>query len=180
VQTVQQTPRAERTRLPDIQDVAPGNAADPGEQQDQYRRAQPSGADRRAQFRHPPGAEPRSGQTDQQPAKAAGRQPQAGRGKIVTEQHRHCEEASERQQVQVLATPRATPVDQAKHEARRRRHRDRQRMPCERAAGDRRGEPAAALRREPMADRHEGCQQPQPAEERAHQQAKARQSARSI
>jgi hypothetical protein len=76
-------------------------------------------------------------------------------GEIVAEQHRHGEEASERQQVQVLDPPRAAPVEQAEDKAGRRRHGEQQRVQRERAAGDRRDEPATALRLEPVTNRHE-------------------------
>jgi hypothetical protein len=101
-------------------------------------------------------------------------------GDIVAEQHRHGKEASERQQVQMLDSPRATPVEQPEDKAGRRRYGDEQRMQRERAADDRRGEPAAALRFEPMTNRHERGQHPQPADEHEHEQTNDRQFARSL
>jgi hypothetical protein len=111
VQSVQDAPGAERARRPDIQNVAPRQTSDPDEQQYQYRQAQPPGAKGWAQFRHPPYPEGRAKHPAEQPAETDGCQPQAGLGDIVAEQHRHGKEASERQQVQMLDSPRATPVE---------------------------------------------------------------------
>jgi hypothetical protein len=155
VQTVQNPPGAQRTRLPDVQDVAARYSSDSGEQQDQYRHAKPPGADRRAQFRHLPYAEGRSGHPDEQPAETDGRQPQAGPGDIVAEQHCHGEKASKRQQIQMLDSPRATPVEQPEDKAGRPRYGHEQRMQREHAADDRRGKPAAPLRHEPMTNWHD-------------------------
>ena len=171
---MQNAPGAERARLPDIGDVAPRETSDPDEQQDQYRQAQPPGADGWAQFRHPPCPEGRSEHPGEQPAETDGCQPQAGLGEVVAEQHRHGEEAGERQQVQMPGPPRAMPVEQPEDKAGRPRYGDEQRMQREHAADDRRGEPAAALRGEPMTDRHQRGQHPQPADEHEHEQASDR------
>jgi len=137
--------------------------------------AQPSGADGWAQFRHPPYPKGRSKHAAEQPAETDGCQPQTGLGDIVAEQHRHGKEASERQHVQMLDSPRATPVEQPENKADRRRYGDEQRMQRERAVGDRRGEPATALRYEPMTNWHERGQHPQPTNEHEHEQTNDRQ-----
>jgi hypothetical protein len=116
-------------------------------------RGQPPGADGRTQFRHRPLPERGSEHADEQPA--------------------------ERQQVQMLDSPWVTPFEQAEHEAGRGRHGDQQWVQRERTADHRQDEPATAFRREPVTDRHQRRQQPQPGDERAHQQTEDHPFARS-
>jgi hypothetical protein len=78
--------------------------------------------------------------------------------------------AGERQQVQMPASQRATPVEQPEDEAGRPRYGNEQRVQRERAADDLRPEPATALRCEPVTNWHEHGQRPQPADEHKDQQ----------
>ena len=78
----------------------------------------------------------------------------------------------------MLDSPGATPVEQPEGEAGRPWYGDEQRMQRERSAENRRGEPAAAFRYEPMTNRHKRGQQSQPADE--HEQASDRQFARPV
>jgi hypothetical protein len=75
-------------------------------------------------------------QASEQPAETDGRQPQAGWGQIVADQHGHREEAGQGEQIQVVDPPRMTPVEQPEDEAGRGRDGDQQRMQCKRADED--------------------------------------------